>query len=329
MSIFPGRFLNEFGKKIITKSDDELEIGSDDYISWHLMNRARDAANISLENSGYRSLRVSCAYLDWYKPRAFIFWTPETPKDYVIACTNSTSEVIRRTLTDSEFHSLLSAESIVLSKLHPDDLTSLAVSLTLATVLYHEVAHIVRFHRPHLVELERDDPDSLVTVKGMCEADADKWASYMIAPDLLAQAKGIKNALQLPISVEAVLREVLILYGAALHLWFAFFNQSDYFSKSSIYPHPLIRSTRITIGAVDNLPDDGAINSNSLDLVHHILNGLGLAENSSLRSASSKQHSFDLADEMNAINEKYLEIDRVLNPSLKEVSSRWGAPNEA
>lgn len=185
---------------------------------------------------------------------------------------------------------------------------------------------MVRFHLPYLTEHEEAELTSLPTLTGLCEADADKWCSYLIAPDLLAQAKGIRKALMFSVPIESVLREVLALYGTALHLWFAFFNQST-FPKSSFYPHPLIRSTRITIGAADNIPAAATVEPYAIDRSLSILNGLAAVEKSTLCSESSKQHPFDLAEEMNAINARFDEIERILDPALLEVKSRWGSPN--
>ncbi|MBV1872417.1 MAG: hypothetical protein KUG83_07705 [Gammaproteobacteria bacterium] len=326
MNKIPDGFTAKYGESILINSGEELDIGSDDYISWHLLNRARDASNIAFAKAGHTALRVSGAYLTGIEPRAFAYWSPTVPQDYVIACTRGTTEVIRRTLVNAEFRSLLPQTSFALSRLHVEDLTALAVSLTLATILYHEVAHVTRFHLPYLTECKETDPSSLPAMRGLCEADADKLCSYLIAPDLLAQAKGIHEALKLTESVESVLREVLILYAVALHLWFTFFNQRA-LPKASIYPHPLIRSTRITIGAVDNMQTAAIMEPCGIDRVFFILNGLDTVERSALRTGCVAQHSFDLATELNAINTRFEKIEHTLDPALLEVRSRWGAPS--
>jgi hypothetical protein len=328
MHQIPVSFTSKYGAPIVVKSDDDLAVGSDDYISWHLLNRAHDALNLAFTQAGHTALRVSVAYLPDVEPRAFTYWSPSAPRDYVIACTRGTSEVLRRTLINAEFQSLLPHTSLALRRLHVEDLTALAVSLIMATILYHEVAHVFRFHLPYLIERKAIEPTALPTLTGLCEADADKWCSYLIAPELSAQAKGIHEALRLFVPIEAVLREVLTLYGIALHVWFAFFNQ-NVFPKSSIYPHPLIRSTRITIGAADNIPSTMIEKSNAMDRAISVLNGLAAVEQAMLCSAGSKQHSFDLAEELTAINAKFAEIERVLDPELREVESRWRSPSAA
>lgn len=328
MSSLSASFTAKYGESLVINSDEELDIGSDDYISWHLLNRARDASNLAFSNAGNTALRVSSAYLPKIEPRAFTYWSATAPQDYVIACNRGTSEVIRRVLIKADFRSLLPPKSIALSRLHADDLTALAVSLTLATILYHEVAHVIRFHLPYLTERNEVEPNSLPTIRGLCEVDADKWCSYLIAPDLLAQANGIHDALMLPVPVESVLREVLTLYGVALHLWFSFFNQSI-FPTSSIYPHPLIRSTRITIGAADNIPSGETTDYSSIDRSIYILDGLSAVEHFTLHPDGSEQRPFDLASELNSINLKFNEIAQLLDPALLEVKSRWGDPNSA
>lgn len=185
--------------------------------------------------------------------------------------------MLRRELINADFRSLLSPTSLSLRRLHVDDLTNLAVSLVIATILYHEVAHIVRFYLPYLTECKANEPAKLSVLTGLCEAEADKWCSYLIAPDLLAQAKGINTTLGLSLSIELVLREVLALYGVALHLWFSLFNQ-DIFPKSSIYPHPLIRSTRITIGAAYNIPALTAETPHAINRACAVLDGLAAVE---------------------------------------------------
>ena len=326
MPPIPVSFTSKCGEHIVVKSGDDLAVGSDDYISWHLLNRARDASNLAFTKAGHPALRVSAAYLPDVEPRSFAYWSPTAPRDYVIACARGTSEVLRRTLIDAEFRYLLPPTSLALHRLHIDDLTALAASLTIATILYHEVAHVFRFHLPYLTERKAAEPISLPTLTGLCEADADKWCSYLIAPELLAQAKGIHEALRLFVPIESVLREVLTLYGIALHVWFAFFNQNT-FPKSSIYPHPLIRSTRITIGAADNIPMTPTEEPHTMDRALSVLNGLAAVEQAMMRSAGSNQHPFDLAEELVAVNAKFAEIERVLDPALREVESRWRSPN--
>ena len=328
MPPIPISFTSKYGEHIVVKSADDLAVGSDDYISWHLLNHARDASNLAFSKAGHSALRVSTAYLPNVEPRSFAYWSSSAPRDYVIACTRGTGQLIRRALIDAEFRALLPPTSLALRRLHVDDLTALAVSLTIATVLYHEVAHVFRFHLPYLTERKAAEPTSLPALTGLCEADADKWCSYLIAPELLAQAKGIHGALKLFVPIESVLREVLTLYGIALHVWFAFFNQNA-FSKSAIYPHPLIRSTRITIGAADNIPITTTEEPHAMDRALSVLNGLAAVEQAMMCPASSKQHPFDLAEELIAVNAKFAEIKRFLDPALREVESRWRSPSAA
>lgn len=328
MNTIPDSFTDKFGKNIVLNSIDDHDIHSTDYMSWHLINRACEASNLAFAKAGHAELRVEGAYLPGYEPRAFAYWSTDTPRNYVIACTKGTGEIIQQTLIDAEFRSLLPPTSLALTKLHFDDLTALATSLTLATILYHEVAHVMRFHLPYLTERKEVEATSLPKLRGLCEADADKWCSYLIAPDLLAQAIGIREALKLSVPVEDVLHEVLTLYGVALHLWFAFFNQKT-FALSSIYPHPLIRSTRITIGAADNIPLEKDNIQCALGRAANVLDGLTAVEEISLRTDESRQHPFDLAKELNAINTRFGDIERVLDPALRDVRSRWGAPGAA
>lgn len=324
----PESFTAKYGNCRNISIDQQLELGSDDHISWCLLKLTSDATTLALNQGGHFSLRVSGAYLSAFEPRAFAYWCQETPKDYVIACTSGTSATIRQILTDADFQSLIPSDFIAVPKLRAEDVTALAVSLTLMTILYHEVAHVSRFHLPYLVEKERDDPVGLPTARGLCEADADKWASYLIAPELLAQANGIRRSLILPVSEEIVLREVLTLYGIALHLWFTFYNQMD-LPISSIYPHPLIRSTRIAIGVVDNLPTDReTVESIAIDRAASILHGLTAVELTPQRSESTQQHPFELSQELNDINDRYFDIQRTLNPALQKVRSKWGDPGE-
>lgn len=323
MSYLPQSFLDEYGDVYDINSKEKFDISRDDQISWHLLDRAREASELGLKQAGHTQLRVSHAYLPGLEPRAFAYWSTQSPNDYVIACNRGTCEVIRHALNATEFRSLLPSSMKFLCKIHADDLEDLTVSIVLATVLYHEVAHVIRFHLPYLTEIKKNNRDSLPSARGLCEADADKWAAYLISSDLLAQAEGIHRALMLPIPIELVLREVLTLYGIGLHVWFAFFNQED-FPVSSIYPHPLIRSTRVTIGAADNIPGETASNSTVLDRAFSVLDGLAVVEQFLDRSKESNQRPFNLASEMNAINEKFASIEKTLDCQLIDIRSRWG-----
>ncbi|HHJ18394.1 MAG TPA: hypothetical protein ENJ84_00965 [Gammaproteobacteria bacterium] len=327
MNHIPQSFSATYGDIFDINSREKSDIGRDDQISCHLLDRAREASELAFKNGGYKQLRVSSAYLPSLDPRAFAYWSTRSPNDYVIACNRGTCEVIRHALNNAEVRSLLPAKIKALRKLHVDDLEDLTVSLTLATILYHEVAHVNRFHLPYLAECKENSPESLPSARGLCEADADKWASFIIAPDLMAQAEGIHRTLMLSSPVEATLREVLTLYGIGLHVWFSFFNQKD-FPISSIYPHPLIRSTRITIGAADNIPGESASDSIVLDRALAVLDGLSAVEQSMERLQDSNQHPFDLTSEMNAINEKFTGIEKTLNSGLIDVTSRWGSPRK-
>lgn len=328
MHRIPASFTSNYGEHIVFKLDDDLDVYSDDYISWHLLNRASDTTNLAFIKAGHSALRVSAAYLPDVEPRSFVYWSPTTPRDYVIACTRGTIEVLRRTLIDAEFRSLMPPTSLALRKLHIDDLTALAASLTLATILYHEVAHVIRFHLPYRAERKAVEPSSLPTVTSLLEADADKWCSYLIAPVLLAHAEGIHEDLKLFVPIEAVLREILTLYGIALHVWFAFFNQ-NVFPKSSIYPHPLIRSTRIAIGAADNIPTRMGDETHAMDRALSVFNGLAAVEHAMSSASSSMQHPFDLAQELDAVNAKFADIQRILDPALRDAASRWRFPSTA
>ena len=323
MNGIPTSFVEKYGDPIGANSIGKFAVNSEDYVSWNLLRIACSAATGALSRVGLRSARVSPAYLPNFEPSAFAWWNPTSPQQYVIACNQGTAELLSRELNRLDFWNLLSKESILRQRLCESELTALAVALTMGTIFYHEVAHIVRFHLPFLQERERTDLGEFNSWRNLCEVDADKWSSFLLAPEFLSQAKGIAKAFNIRETEESLIHELLVLYGVVLHVWFAFFNQKR-FHISSLYPHPLIRSTRIAIGVADNIP--AVSNQERIHRASAVLKGLSVLEKANSLIAET-QHPFELGRELNAINEKYQTLARVLDPALADVKARFLAAN--
>lgn len=255
------------------------------------------------------------------EPRVFTYWRKQEPCTYVIACNIGTAALARRILVDNDFRTLLPDGCIALRKINQDDVLTLAISLIFCTLLYHELAHVFRFHFPYKTEAE-DKQQDMNEVQGMCEVDADKWSSYLIAPEISLHAAGIWRALGKFTSIENIVREVLCLYALALHLWFGFFNKKI-FNIQTFYPHPLIRSTRIAIGASDNIDRDSSDISRAIERATFVLQGLASVEQLLLSDPSACQKPFDLADEMRAMEARFAEVSLRLDPALAKCARNW------
>jgi hypothetical protein len=124
---------------------------------------------------------------------------------------------------------------------------------------------------------------------------------------------------------EQVLSELLIFYASSLHVWYAFFNQTV-FKQSSHYRHPLIRSTRISIGAADNIPAEKFEPQLILKRAASVLKGIELVEGNILKDWASSQHPFDLGEEIMGMTKAYSQVDNDLEPALKAIKKHWSAP---
>lgn len=305
-------------------SADQIISGSDEEITFVLLERCQALVIKALSDSRYKDIRVNAICLPKFEPRVFTYWRQDDPNNYVISCNIGTAALIRRILVDANFHELLPNSCVLLRTLHPDDVLTIAISLILCTLLYHELAHVVRFHLPYKISCAGEMNRNMEEIKGMCEVDADKWCSYLIAPEISSQAAGIKCAIAnvLNMEQEHILREVLSLYGLVLHLWFSFFNKTM-FRISSFYPHPLIRSTRIAVGAADNIDRKLIAPHLAIERAAFVLEGLASIEELLLSKAGIDQKPFDLADEMSAIETRFDEVSRVLDPELAEMVLKW------
>lgn len=323
MLSLPAAFLAEYGTPKTPQSSHQIESASEELITFTLLERCQSVAAQALGRSQHKDIRVITTCLPKLEPRVFTYWRKEEPSIYVIACNIGTTELARRILIDNNFQTLLPDSCVALRTLHPDDVLTLAVSLILCTLLYHELAHVVRFHLPYKAECSDDIHQNMDELKGMCEVDADKWSSYLIAPELSAQAAGIRRALAKASDTEHILREVLCLYALVLHLWFSFFNKTT-FRIPSFYPHPLIRSTRIAVGAADNIDRTLIAPHLSIERAAFVLQGLASIEELLLSKADIAQKPFDLADEMRAIETRFAEVSRLLDPALVNTARKWG-----
>lgn len=321
MLALPAAFLAEYGKPKTFTSSDQGDSYNDELITFSLLERCEKVAAQTIAQSQHKDIRVIATCLPRLEPRVFSYWRKQEPCTYVIACNIGTAALARRILADNDFRMLLPDSCIVLRKFNQDDVLTLAISLIVCTLLYHEVAHVFRFHFPYKVEAE-DKRQDMSEIQGMCEVDADKWSSYLIAPEISAQAGGIWRALGKTAGLENILREVLCLYALALHLWFGFFNKAT-FNIQTFYPHPLIRSTRIAIGAADNI-DRNSVNPHlAIGRATFVLQGLASVEQLLLSKSGTPQRQFDLADEMRVIEARFAEVSRRLDPALAECARKW------
>ena len=318
----PEAFIQRFGAGTIYNDLNPPSLGSDDEISWALLNYICNQSRSAMAQFGAKSVRVLPVLLPKFEPRAFVYWSRDMPHDYVISLNSGTAEVLRKELIEAEVLSLLPKDSRALRSLHVDDLINFAITSVLATILHHESAHIVKFHFPFLLECKCADPNTFARFQALCEIDADKLASQLISIQLLDFAKGVADACGLPNCVDSVLNEVYVLYAVALHIWFSVFNRMP-MPKASIYPHPLIRAARIAVGAADNDPSA----SNDLALTFsrgmYVLKGLANADEKISRSRSFEQRPFDLFDEMTLLNKKFEPLFAELDPKLVDVRRRW------
>jgi hypothetical protein len=147
----------------------------------------------------------------------------------------------------------------------------------------------------------------------MCEVDADKWSSFLLAGVVRTQANELSAHSHIPF--EVAVHDVLALTSSCLYRWYAHFN-TNAVRPPTYYPNPLLRALRVAIGASDNIDRGQTSPQIALARASAALSGLAAGETVVGRLAGPPQREFDLGSELISFEAKYnsalAELDKKL-----------------
>jgi len=176
--------------------------------------------------------------------------------------------------------------------------------------------HIIRGHFGYRLEGINISEEESAYRKKICEVDADKWSSYVLGGEILSHSKLIAQVLiGNEKSYPLIATELLEILSIALYRCFAVYNHPTV-RYSSLYPHPLIRATRIAVSAGDNI-ERGDIDINTIfSRLNSVLNGLAYAEENIEKEFGVHQKSWDLGAELVAFESNYSSALKDLEKNL-------------
>ena len=272
----------------------------------YLVSGLANLARAELANSQIRSalprLVVHVVVIPKAESRMFTYWRKSSPCEYVLGIHLGTFPNVRDTLNVQDLVKEVPRPWVVLNRLRDADVLRLATYVITRAILFHEIAHIVRGHFPYLDRIKTEARTDSNAQRALCEVDADKWSSYVLAGDLWTHAKNL--ALQASIPLEIAVQELLAFTASCLYRWYAHFNTSV-FTAPTCYPHPLLRALRIAIGAADNIDRGETPPELALARASAALGGLSAGEIVVGRLTWPPQRDFDLGAEVIAFDVKY------------------------
>ncbi|MCU7841847.1 MAG: hypothetical protein KZQ94_21035 [Candidatus Thiodiazotropha sp. (ex Troendleina suluensis)] len=196
-------------------------------------------------------------------------------------------------------------KSTHLRNVNRQDFYRLAIQMAISAVAYHEVAHIVRGHNGYIYAGKLISDEIEIARRKICEVDADKWCSFLLGGDILQNAKHLSLALYNTEKIYPhVAKELFEVLSVGLYRYLAVYNHPES-RPSTLYPHPLIRTMRIAIGASDNLETNQLVPSDALNRLTSVLNGLIIAEEYIEGPYGFLQRNWDLGEELMNFEKKY------------------------
>jgi hypothetical protein len=238
--------------------------------------------------------------------RCFVWPAPNGEPEYVLAMHIGTFANIRSLLEPQELWNPFRRDLPFLTSLLPADFLRLVTHMVVSALAYHEVAHIMRGHTRYIEEAKaRHDEVEATRRRKLCEADADKWSSYILGGDILHHARAISVAnLGHDGAHQTIISELLQVLAVALYRCFAVFNRAD-FPPPSLYPHPLLRATSVAIGTADNVEHGDVEFSNVLRRLTKVLTGLSRGEGYVRDQLASIQRRWDIGTELLGFEHEY------------------------
>ncbi|MCU7934913.1 MAG: hypothetical protein KZQ99_08545 [Candidatus Thiodiazotropha sp. (ex Dulcina madagascariensis)] len=235
---------------------------------------------------------------------------------YVLAMSIGTFSSIGAWLRDEIIWQKLISKSTYMCKINSADFYRLAAQMTISALAYHEIVHIIKGHNGYInagIRISDHERDSR---KKICEVDADQWCSYLLGGDLLQSAKQLSHALFNTEKIhQSITIELLEVLSVGLYRTLAIFNHPD-ITPSSLYPHPLLRATRIAVGTADNIETSESVSYSTTKRLISVLNGLAYAEKYIKSENGITQKDWYIGQELMDFEHKY---EGLLNQLQKEL----------
>jgi hypothetical protein len=301
---FPQAFLDEHGEPWSpnpAELDDEYSVA---YLADGLRRQLTELFRSEEIRAKAPKVQVQAAILPWADVKVFIWRARPRPYEFVLAMNIGTFEKFTELLSSAQLWEPLMPRLKYLSRLVEADFRRLAVYMTVYAIACHEFAHIFRGHLDFMDSLPRTDPSRLLEGRKLCEVDADKWGSFVLAGKVQMQASGISQQMRgSQAARDDIALEILTMLGAGLYRCNSLYNQVGT-KPLSFYPHPFLRVANVTIGAADNLSPANRFDQIRQRLVS-VLVGMARAEEFATKSAELPQKAWDVATELIAFEKEF------------------------
>jgi hypothetical protein len=191
-----------------------------------------------------------------------------------------------------------------LSRITTPDFHRLAIYMVVYALVSHELAHVIRGHIDFLDSLPRADTSRLLEGRKLCEVDADKWGSYVLAVEVGTQAAGLSESMAgSQAAMHDIALDMLTVLGAGLYRCYSLYNQLGT-QYPSLYPHPLLRAANVALGAADNFsPAKGR--EQVRQRLASVLTGMARAEAFAAAAADLPQKAWDIGAELVSFERKF------------------------
>jgi hypothetical protein len=300
----PQAFLDKFGEPWSPSPadlDDGYSVG---YLADGLRRQLAELFRSEEIRAKAPKVQVQVAILPWADVKVFVWRDKRRPYEFVLAMHIGTFEKFTELLSNAALWEPLMPRLKYLSRLIEADFWRLAVYMTVYAIACHECAHIFRGHLDFLDSLPRTDPSRLLEGRKLCEVDADKWGSFVLAGKVQMQASDISQQMRgSQTGKDDIALEILTTLGAGLYRCNSLYNQVGT-EHPSFYPHPFLRVANVTIGAADNLSPANGFDQIRQRLVS-VLIGMERAEEFATKSGDLPQKAWDVATELIAFEKKF------------------------
>lgn len=300
----PVAFLAEHGAPWNARADDLADEHSIGYLADGMRRQMEALFATEVMQAKAPALKVHVAILPRGDLRCFVWRDKSRPSEYVVAIYIGVFE---------RFNELLSAEALwadalpklkYLKRLDSRDFQRLCTYLAIFNAASHEFAHIVRGHLSWRDAVARATPDKLEDCRKLCEVDADRCGSFILAGQIAMHSTSLSQSMYGSLRMaDKIALDLINVLSITLYRCFSIYNQLG-LKQSSYYPHPLLRVINMAIGVADNFSKSNS-STEIRDRLVTVLRGVELAEEYASKSGDLPQKGWDFAGEIIAFQEKF------------------------
>lgn len=302
----PAAFLAEHGAPWSAGANELADEHSIGYIADGMRRQMEALFVTEVMQAKAPALKVHVAILPRGDLRCFVWRDKGKPNEYVVAIYIGVFE---------RFNELLSAEALwadalpklkYLKRLDRRDFQRLCTYLAIFNAASHEFAHIVRGHLSWRDAVARKNPDEVEDCRKLCEVDADRCGSFILAGQISMHSKSLSHSMYGSLSMaNEIALDLINVLSITLYRCFSIYNQLG-LKQPSYYPHPLLRVINIAIGVADNFSKSNS-STEIRDRLVTVLRGVELAEEYAFKSGDLPQKGWDFAREIITFQEKFSE----------------------